>query len=71
MSPQKVSQLTNTTATNEYVPMHRLNTSQPMPDTHAISNLVNDVDFSAPRLPDSTRDISNKGSFMYHNNFFS
>eukprot|EP00957_Ditylum_brightwellii_P030218 2287200-Ditylum_brightwellii.AAC.1 len=70
MSPQKVSQLPNATPTNEYVPMHRWNTSPSTPDTYNISNLTDGIDFSKPFLPDSTSVNRNKDSFLYHDNFF-
>eukprot|EP00957_Ditylum_brightwellii_P209574 15362316-Ditylum_brightwellii.AAC.1 len=68
-SPQKVSQLPNTTPTNEYVPVHRWSTSPIVLDTNSICNLMEGIDFNEPFFPDSTGDNSNKDAFLYHNNF--
>eukprot|EP00957_Ditylum_brightwellii_P032769 2484328-Ditylum_brightwellii.AAC.1 len=65
ISPWNVSQFSNTAPTNEYVPMHRLNASPPVPDTYSIHNLMDINDFNKLFLPDSTSDNSNKGAFLY------
>eukprot|EP00957_Ditylum_brightwellii_P103299 7872506-Ditylum_brightwellii.AAC.1 len=70
MSQQKVSHYLNTASTGEFVPTHRWNTSQPVPDTNSVCNLMDDIDFDARFLPDSTGDTSNNDAFSYHNNFF-
>eukprot|EP00957_Ditylum_brightwellii_P210867 15365500-Ditylum_brightwellii.AAC.1 len=63
VSQQKVSQHLNTTHTNEYVPIHRWNTSPPVPDTNYICDLIDGIDFSKPLFLDSTGDNSNKDAF--------
>eukprot|EP00957_Ditylum_brightwellii_P109035 8317615-Ditylum_brightwellii.AAC.1 len=67
--PQKVSQLPNTSPTNEYVPAHRWSTGPPAPDTNSSCNLMDGIDFNKSFFPDSTGDNSNKNAFLYHNNF--
>eukprot|EP00957_Ditylum_brightwellii_P172001 13095158-Ditylum_brightwellii.AAC.1 len=69
VSPHKVSQHPNTTPTTEYVPMHRWNTSPPLLDASSICNLMDDIDFCEPSLPDSIGDNSNRGAFLCHTNF--
>eukprot|EP00957_Ditylum_brightwellii_P196561 14977067-Ditylum_brightwellii.AAC.1 len=65
----EVSQLSNTTHTSEYVPMHRWNTSPLAPTTNSIGNLTDGIDFNAPFFPDSTGNNSNKDVFLHFNNF--
>eukprot|EP00957_Ditylum_brightwellii_P130604 9963237-Ditylum_brightwellii.AAC.1 len=70
MSPQKVSQLPNTTPTDEYVPTHRWNTSPHVLDNYSIHNLTDGINFNKQFLPNSTDNNSNKDAFLYHDYFF-
>eukprot|EP00957_Ditylum_brightwellii_P138123 10528854-Ditylum_brightwellii.AAC.1 len=54
VSQQKVSNHPNTASTTEYMPMHRWNTSPPVPDTYSIRNLTDDIDFNKLFLSGST-----------------
>eukprot|EP00957_Ditylum_brightwellii_P019376 1461608-Ditylum_brightwellii.AAC.1 len=67
---QKVSHYPNTDSTGKLVPTHRWNTSLSVPDTNSVFNLMDDIAFDGPFLPDCTGNTSNKDAFSYHNNFF-